>query len=56
MSTTKQNKYKRERTSRAVKALISAGFGNAEIADMLNLSRRQVGAISAWHNNPNSWK
>lgn len=56
MNKTKQAQLKREKTSRAVRALIDAGFGNDEIASMLRLTRNQVGAVAAWHNNPNSWK
>ena len=45
-----------KQTSIAVRALSDKGFENGTIADLLYMTRKQVGATMAWHKNRASWQ
>ena len=45
----------KEQFSLAVRTLSDKGFDNEQIADLMFVTRKQVGAVMAWHKHRDSW-
>lgn len=44
-----------QKFSLAVITLSKRGFGNEDIAELLNVTRSMVGGVMAWHKHRGSW-